>query len=1181
MVLLLSLLADSTSSAQTTIRGSVYGGGEEADVKTNSEVNITNGKISGNVYGGGKMGSVGTISDSTRTVGIPGEMTMGEMTIPTVFGFVISVPYTFTYPVDSETGETTTGLCTVNITGGIINGDVFGAARGQAGESYAMAHVANIRKAVVNIGTEGSTSNTTPDIRGSVYGGGENGHTIEDAYVTIYGGKIGKSVFGSGKGTDKYDKTLKSWEDNSEYPGKVYSLTAGKVYGNAYVEMKGGQVLGNVYGGGKLASIGKGNYSGGADDYFPMGYGETIKGNLWDGISNESKDFLSSGKATVKITGGIVGTIDGIDEDGRMPTGNVFGGSQGEAAPNIFNQPADDYNPVFHVANINEAIVIIGTKDQTTSSETAGTTGEAPRIYGSVYGGGQDGHMRRDAKVTVYSGEIGNAYNGDGSDLDDLQWQHRGNVFGAGSGFGLYTFDYDHDGVLWTDENGNGKYDDGEEDTYEYHDTIYHDMGVSYLAGCIARFSEVDIQGGIIHHNVYGGGSVAGTGEPKFGYQTYEPFRKGDTGSDPVYGKHSEGKQSMNTVTVSGGIIGQEGYGGDVYGASRGNEALLLADERLTTTIWTEVNILGGTIYHDVYGGGELGTVKQDTKVNLLGGEIKGDAYGGGKGTSKVAADIGSTLDNPPYLGGNTLVELNNNSEIIDGTKKGCIVNRIFGCNNVNGTPKGNATVHIYATQNAAASTIANPEEGEQTAKVEGRYDVAAVYGGGNQAAYMPTNALLPYTDANKAMVDATYAQVIIDGCELTSIQQVYGGGNAASTPATSVTINGNFEIEEVFGGGNGKDSVIINGVKQVNPGANVGYKAYSVAYDPPASSKTERQSLFGYGSGKAAVNIFGGTVHCVFGGSNTKGNVCHTAVTMLEEGGGCTFNIDEAYGGGKSAPMDAEAQLLMACIPGLKEVYGGAEAADIMDDVTLNITNGTFNRVFGGNNISGTIHGNIQVNIEETGCKPIIIGELYGGGNRAAYSVYGYKLETEGEGDNAVTRLIAIEDPDDPEALTGDAIADDPQVNVKSCTSIGNIYGGGYGNEAVMVGNPIVNINEVVGNPTTYPTDGKFNSIGFKGDTITIDGHQVIRPSHVKGKIGAIGNVFGGGNAAKVIGNTQVNIGTQSSIDYITKGADEEAPLTGISVVGADIRGNVYGGGNEAEVTGNTSVKIGKNADE
>ena len=90
------------------------------------------------------------------------------------------------------------------------------------------------------------------------------------------------------------------------------------------------------------------------------------------------------------------------------------------------------------------------------------------------------------------------------------------------------------------------------------------------------------------------------------------------------------------------------------------------------------------------------------------------------------------------------------------------------------------------------------------------------------------------------------------------------------------------------------------------------------------------------YGTGEATVNIKGGTIHRVFGGSNTKGNVRKSALTMLEEvteGGEpkCPFCVDEAYGGGKSAPMDAEAKLLMACIPGLNEVYGGAEAADIL----------------------------------------------------------------------------------------------------------------------------------------------------------------------------------------------------------------------------------------------------------
>ena len=84
---------------------------------------------------------------------------------------------------------------------------------------------------------------------------------------------------------------------------------------------------------------------------------------------------------------------------------------------------------------------------------------------------------------------------------------------------------------------------------------------------------------------------------------------------------------------------------------------------------------------------------------------------------------------------------------------------------------------------------------------------------------------------------------------------------------------------------------------------------------------------------------------------------------------------------------MDAEAKLLMACIPGLNAVYGGAEAAAIQGNVTLNITNGTFDRVFGGNNLSGTINGSITVNIEEIGCRPIKIGELYGGGNQASPS--------------------------------------------------------------------------------------------------------------------------------------------------------------------------------------------------
>ena len=299
------------------------------------------------------------------------------------------------------------------------------------------------------------------------------------------------------------------------------------------------------------------------------------------------------------------------------------------------------------------------------------------------------------------------------------------------------------------------------------------------------------------------------------------------------------------------------------------------------------------------------------------------------------------------------------------------------------------------------------------------------------------------------------------------------------------------------------------------------------------------------------------------------------TAVTLLDENSGCDFCVDEAYGGGKSAPMDAEAKLLMSCIPGLSAAYGGAEAAAIQGNVTLNITNGTFDRVFGGNNLSGTINGSITVNIDEVGCRPIKIGELYGGGNQAGYSVFGYN-------DDGTPREL------------GTKLYDDPQVNVMSFTSIGKVFGGGFGSGATMVGNPTVNVNEVYGK---YYNDDK----SIVGEDAKTPGDYPI-PSHAKGKIGAINTVFGGGNSAKVIGNTTVNIGTLSEVYvvkqvtvgdavssyYIRNDDGTYSAATGTAaegttyyekkdVVGVDIRGNVYGGGNNAEVTGSTNVHIGK----
>jgi hypothetical protein len=664
----------------------------------------------------------------------------------------------------------------------------------------------------------------------------------------------------------------------------------------------------------------------------------------------------------------------------------------------------------------------------------------------------------------------------------------------------------------------------------------------------------------------------------------------------------SENLNTLGTVTGKVTLNIEDGttIANDVFGGG----------ESSNSTDSVVVNIKGGTM-KNVYGGASAADVGKLAVVNLTGGIITNDVFGGGKGRLAVAA-VGEE-GKPGYIPavtevkatvGKTLVNLNgthytdNGVEVYPDSCK--VLGRIFGCNDINGSPLDTATVHIYKT--AGASRTAKKDL-DDIVESKHHYHLQAVYGGGNLAAFEPS-------DEN---INTATTHVIIDGCDMTSIKQVYGGGNAASTPATFVEVNGTYEIGEVFGGGNGKDPI---GEGKPNPGANVGYYDYSLRDDngvvvvtegvvqekENANTVEKRQANYQYGSGKANVRIYGGKIHRVFGGSNTLGNVRNIALTLLDGQEDCDFSVDEAYGGGKSAPMDGAAKLEMACIPGLKAAYGGAEEAEIHNDVTLNITNGTFDRVFGGNNVQGTITGTITVNIEETGCRPIIIGQLYGGGNQAPYKAAPGK--------------------------TG------PTINVHSFTSIGDIFGGGYGKTATVTGDTHVNINvaegdfvnqdtdeELTGNKTiTFQQFQRKDDGSFVYDEINDPEHttrllepeekstiNLYLPPHAAGEIGGINNVYGGGNEARVVGNTKVSIGTEKYvlINTITAGDDltdknyytcsgagteespyvyTKAPKTALAnteyyalVKGANIVGNVYGGGNKADVEGATNVNIGK----
>ena len=138
-----------------------------------------------------------------------------------------------------------------------------------------------------------------------------------------------------------------------------------------------------------------------------------------------------------------------------------------------------------------------------------------------------------------------------------------------------------------------------------------------------------------------------------------------------------------------------------------------------------------------------MGLVKESTEVHLTGGTILHDAFGGGKGTR--GTDVNGTNAIPAIVGGNTTVELN--KDVANNTR-GCSVERIFGCNDLNGTPKGHVTVHVYKTQHKDKQDI--------------------------ETKYPPFKKLSDYTTENYTANDlTTLATTVLSDSEISTLTEI------------------------------------------------------------------------------------------------------------------------------------------------------------------------------------------------------------------------------------------------------------------------------------------------------------------------------------------------------------------------------------------------------------------------
>ena len=282
-----------------TVNKDIYAGGTSGAVQdfygaktfTASATAYIEGGTARNVYGGGWAGHVGYHDPATTETNndILGEthvvigIRKDQPTLPEGYGFFKGVP-----------------AIQRNAYSGGEGGSVFGTANLTMNNGYiGYTYDATADKYEEKVNDETWTDHVGLDRLsdcGNLFGGGyDDNSSVDSTNVTVWGGLIRNSVFGGGEiATIGRGKVTESGDDN-----KTRVVSAIHKFGGTSIKIYNGHVKRNVFGGGKGYNI--------------LGYG---------GIHGFYTDGYVFGQTQVYIHGGEIGTAEGLAKG----DGNVFGG---------------------------------------------------------------------------------------------------------------------------------------------------------------------------------------------------------------------------------------------------------------------------------------------------------------------------------------------------------------------------------------------------------------------------------------------------------------------------------------------------------------------------------------------------------------------------------------------------------------------------------------------------------------------------------------------------------------------------------------------------------------------------------------------------------------------------------------------------------------------------------------
>lgn len=660
----------------------------------NIEINVDGSSINGHIYGAGAGGVSGYSVNSSDPYSSYGKNVETKVNINLVSGNIKGNIYGGGYGYTNYlTPNTLTndagalyGNSYINISNNInINGKIYGAGRGKDISSKP-----NIAQMYGNTKIE---LKGTPNITGEIYGGGEGNTTYPNMAKLngksnininlINGFASAANIYGGGDNAKVLGETHIDFNSGTILNQIYGGGNKGEIIGETYVKLKGG-IAGDIFGGGNEEGATKTNVilnNGNAKNVYGganmAGLNETYVKQIGSNV-----EHIYGGS---NLIGNVVKTI--VDIDGGNTT-EVYGGNNqgGSTNTSVVNLNGGHSNYVFgggnqtggNITNVNVNNgyfkEIFGGSNYTGEIKTANvlidikTSNEEVKIN-NIFGGNNLGGRTNTSNITLRNGNINNIYGGSNrtdigtSNIEVLGGSIKKAIFGGSNEEGTanktnVNIRNGKHNTVYGGNNQGGKTENAKINIYA------GNIKDIYGGGNLAETdtTNVNIIGGNIQ-NVFGGGNLA-----KINTGTNLIVTGGKINKN-IYGGGNEGEVEKNTFVD----IRDSQILGSVYAG--GNGSLAIVKEK------TVVNINDGAVIGKedskipyeacVFGSGNAAATgakgldtKAETIVNIVGGEIFGNVYGGantsvvyGKTNLNIGIHAANTEDKNGLKKGNIYIK--------------------------------------------------------------------------------------------------------------------------------------------------------------------------------------------------------------------------------------------------------------------------------------------------------------------------------------------------------------------------------------------------------------------------------------------------------------------------------------------------------------------------------------------